>query len=576
MKLVFKIKVLLSNITNFILSKYPYRIRNTEDSLKYVIENKCSIARYGEGEIRMMKGSFNIGFQKCDERLVIRLREIIKSDTSCMIAIPYTLLSYNHMNSRGRKFWKNHLSYAYLHYFLFIDKKKQYLDSLMTRFYIDLKDKTLSLKYIQLWKKVWDNRSIVFVEGIETRLGIGNDLFSNSQSIERILCPAINAWDKYDRILEECKKIDKDKLVLIALGPTATVLAYDLSQLGYQAIDIGHLDIEYEWYLQNATEPIAITNKYTNEAKDGDIVHSIDNYEYQSQIICKINERDKTYKLGFVVLHYISIEDTIECIESIMYQLKSEKYEIIIVDNCSPNQTGKVLKEKYKNFDNICVIMNSKNLGFSAGNNVGIKKALEKDCDFVAVINNDTILLQNDFFKLILSEYNESHFAVLGPQVLSPDGRNDSNPIGDGSLCSIETMKKGMYVFIKKYIKVLLRLPSFRHVNIVYKENNSKKLYLFRQVNIALHGCCLIFSPTFFKYFQGFEELTFMYGEETILLMNCKKYNLPMIYNPKIKIYHKEGISTHLEFTNRKKELIYYKRMIRATKEIYLKAKKQK
>jgi hypothetical protein len=37
-----------------------------------------------------------------------------------------------------------------------------------------------------------------------------------------------------------------DKLILIALGPTATVLAYDLAKKGYQAIDIGHLPSCYE------------------------------------------------------------------------------------------------------------------------------------------------------------------------------------------------------------------------------------------------------------------------------------------------------------------------------------------
>lgn len=46
--------------------------------------------------------------------------------------------------------------------------------------------------------------------------------------------------------------VNKAKLVLIALGHTATVLAYDLAEVGYQAIDIGHIDIEYEWFLMRA------------------------------------------------------------------------------------------------------------------------------------------------------------------------------------------------------------------------------------------------------------------------------------------------------------------------------------
>ena len=45
------------------------------------------------------------------------------------------------------------------------------------------------------------------------------------------------------------QKLSKNKLILIALGPTATVLSYDLYKLGYHVIDIGHADIEYEWFL---------------------------------------------------------------------------------------------------------------------------------------------------------------------------------------------------------------------------------------------------------------------------------------------------------------------------------------
>ena len=102
-------------------------------------------------------------------------------------------------------------------------------------------------------------------------MGIGNDLFADTKSIKRILAPSKNAFSKYDEILNVVKKnISKDKLILIALGPTATVLAYDLFKLGYQAIDIGHIDIEYEWYLRGATEKIKIPNKFVNEVSGGE------------------------------------------------------------------------------------------------------------------------------------------------------------------------------------------------------------------------------------------------------------------------------------------------------------------
>ena len=87
-------------------------------------------------------------------------------------------------------------------------------------------------------------------------------------------------------ILESAKKIeDKSVLFIIALGPTATILAYDLAGLGYQAIDAGHMDVEYEWFKMGATKKVAIENKYVNEVNAGFGVGELKDEVYQSQII---------------------------------------------------------------------------------------------------------------------------------------------------------------------------------------------------------------------------------------------------------------------------------------------------
>ena len=84
---------------------------------------------------------------------------------------------------------------------------------------------------------------------------------------------------------KEVKKQDKSKLILIALGPTATILAYDLSNEGYQAIDIGHIDIEYEWYLKKVSEKCPVKNKYIGEVDKGSIVEDIKDNLYYEQIV---------------------------------------------------------------------------------------------------------------------------------------------------------------------------------------------------------------------------------------------------------------------------------------------------
>ena len=115
---------------------------------------------------------------------------------------------------------------------------------------------------VPLMKRIWDNENVVFVEGVYSRLGVGNDLFNNAKSIKRIICPATNAFEVYDEIIGEVKKQTKDKLVMIALGMTATCLAYDLYKLGYWAIDIGHVDVEYEWWKMGAKKKVPIKGKF--------------------------------------------------------------------------------------------------------------------------------------------------------------------------------------------------------------------------------------------------------------------------------------------------------------------------
>lgn len=113
-------------------------------------------------------------------------------------------------------------------------------------------------------------------------------MFDNVNSLQRIICPSINAFAMYEAILKECYIQDKSKLILISLGPTATVLSYDLSLEGYHAIDIGHIDIEYEWFLQNATEKVPIKYKYIGEIKDGTVVMDTRDSEYSNQILCRL------------------------------------------------------------------------------------------------------------------------------------------------------------------------------------------------------------------------------------------------------------------------------------------------
>ena len=93
--------------------------------------------------------------------------------------------------------------------------------------------------------------------------------------------------------LETALRQPQDRLVLIALGPTATILAYDLYLAGYQAVDIGHIDLYYEKMLRNLErlDYVTIPYKYCNADEVGDekrIIPDVEDATYKSQIVAKI------------------------------------------------------------------------------------------------------------------------------------------------------------------------------------------------------------------------------------------------------------------------------------------------
>ena len=140
-------------------------------------------------------------------------------------------------------------------------------------------------------KCIWENRNVIIVEGELSRLGVNNDLFDSAKSIKRILGPAEHAFDKYEELLTTAERVGNsvdEALFLISLGPTATVLSFDLFSKGFQAIDIGHIDNDYEFFLRGAKERIAIPGKYVNNVTRKEEIVEENNLKYIESIICKI------------------------------------------------------------------------------------------------------------------------------------------------------------------------------------------------------------------------------------------------------------------------------------------------
>lgn len=272
-----------------LLLPFP-KIHTNEETLEKLLHSNLSMARFGDGEFHMINQTEHLGFQNMDDRLSQRLRAILSSNsTGCMICIPFGLRSVKHLNSQGSFFWRQFVVFHYRKYIPHLNYSRPYYDACVTRPYIDWLDKSHSGSFFSRLKGLWKDKNILIVEGERSRLGVGNDLFSGAASIGRIITLAQQAFTCYDALLAETSRLaEAYDLVLLALGPTATVLAYDLSQLGLRALDIGHVDIEYEWFLQKASKKVAIPGKYVNEVKGGDRQEYRADQRYEQEIVSRI------------------------------------------------------------------------------------------------------------------------------------------------------------------------------------------------------------------------------------------------------------------------------------------------
>jgi glycosyltransferase family protein len=282
--------------------KDRYGITNVLSSLQtidYIIQNHCSVARFGDGEFQMIEHGLSGGdpasfpvdtFQPFDKKLAARLNDVLLNPkNNLLVCIPYPMLHSEVYSKNEKVFFEREWLFRRDLMNEVFHRHSILGDSTFTRFYLHRKDIQDFDGYIKKLKGIWENRQIILVEGEKSRLGVGNDLFDNATGVSRILCPATNAFHIYDQLLSFIEHLGKDLLFLLALGHTATVLASDLAERGYQAIDIGHIDIEYEWYRMKAGKKIPVPGKYVNEVAKGRIVNdSLSDQTYENQIIAKI------------------------------------------------------------------------------------------------------------------------------------------------------------------------------------------------------------------------------------------------------------------------------------------------
>ncbi|MDZ5810524.1 glycosyltransferase family 2 protein [Halorubrum sp. AD140] len=114
--------------------------------------------------------------------------------------------------------------------------------------------------------------------------------------------------------------------------------------------------------------------------------------------------------VGIIILNWNNYADTKECLNSLKNQ-SYDNYEVYVVDNNSSDDSSYKLEQEFKNHT---FIYNSENVGFSAGNNKGIKKALNDGVEYVLILNNDATLLENTIIELVRAAESSKRVAIVG------------------------------------------------------------------------------------------------------------------------------------------------------------------
>ena len=234
------------------IKKCPIKVHTIEETIDELINTNKSMIRYGDGEITMIRGR-SLLLQQVEPEIIDGLKRLLVYDNDeLIIAIPEIFGDLSIYIEKSRRFWKDHLLFSRKYYEKYCNTDKKYYNAFFSRFYYFMNDKSKCAGWIDRIKLIWKDKDVVVVEGGRTHNGVGNDLLDSARSVERIIGPSSDAYVKLNEIMHCCREYPKDRLFLISLGIAAKFLTERLFMEGYRALDIGHLDMEYEWYLHKA------------------------------------------------------------------------------------------------------------------------------------------------------------------------------------------------------------------------------------------------------------------------------------------------------------------------------------
>ncbi len=213
-----------------------------------------------------------------------------------------------------------------------------------------------------------------------------------------------------------------------------------------------------------------------------------------------------------VILNWNGLSDTLQCLESLQ-KIEQKNFQIVVVDNASNSDAGQLSK-----LDSIKFIGLSENLGFSGGNNVGIRYAIENGAEYIMLLNNDTVV-KPDFLSILIDSSVKKKAMVLTPLINYFDDKDQIWYAGG---------------FISKLRGSAVSLT---------KRDNHKKNTVEEFVEFA-SGCCMLFHKDVIKKVGYWDENYFLYLEDADFSKRCRDAGFKILLNPSSQIYHKVNAST--------------------------------
>jgi len=221
-------------------------------------------------------------------------------------------------------------------------------------------------------------------------------------------------------------------------------------------------------------------------------------------------------KVGVVIVNYNGFEYVVDCVKSLMLSTWNN-LDIIVVDNGSSDGSVDKLGEMFG--DSIIVVDSGVNLGFAGGNNVGIRLALERQCEYILLLNNDTVV-DNFMIENLVRCSQISGGAAVAPKIYYYDQPNLIWFAGGG-------------------------IHWVKGISVHYGLNclDDGRFDTNKAIDFAT-GCCVLVPAGVFRKVGLMSEEYFLYFEDTDFTVRLKRAGFNIVYEPHAKLWHKVCAAT--------------------------------